>query len=143
LDEPSLQALDFALRRLSGADVLVLAALRPVPPPLESAFSEEARDHLVLGPLSVGAIGRLVRDRLGALLPRRVATRLHEETAGNPFYALELARAVLAQGNLPGPGEPFPVPVGLASLVAGRLSGLSAEELELLFAIASLARPAR
>ena len=54
---------------------------------------------LELSALSLGATHRLLRDRLGLALPRATEVRLHETAGGNPFYALEIGRA-LASGRL-------------------------------------------
>jgi DNA-binding CsgD family transcriptional regulator len=146
LDEPTVRVLEFALRRIGEADLAVLAARRTEGAsaglaPLEAAFPESARQRVALGPMSVGAIGRLVHDRLGLPLPRMVAARLHQESGGNPFIALELARAAAARGNLPAPGEPFPVTGDAASLIGDRLAGVSAEAREMLLVISALAHP--
>jgi len=146
LDEPTGGTLDFALRRIGSADVAVLAARRtgrsaPGPSPLEPAFPEGSRERVIIGPMSVGALGRLVHDRLGLSLPRMVAGRLHQESGGNPFIALELARAAAARGMLPGPGEPFPLTGDAASLIGDRIARVSPEAREALLAISALAHP--
>src|SRR5260221_21854 len=46
---------------------------------------------LRVGPLTLGATHRLVRERLGVTLPRPVLRRVHETAGGNPFYSLEVA----------------------------------------------------
>lgn len=114
LDTATTFVLDFALRRLEHAPVRLLAAVRADDPaartdgaaiahdpavraPLEDAFPEDRRARLPLGPMSVGALGRLVQDRLGLVLPRLAAVQLSEESGGNPLVALELARAAAAR----------------------------------------------
>ena len=52
---------------------------------------------LRVGPLSMGALHRLVRDRLGSTLSRPALSRVHEASGGNPLYALELVRALIAR----------------------------------------------
>ncbi len=71
-------------------------------------------------PLSVGAVHRLLSDRLGRAFPRQTLLRIHERSAGNPFFALEIARAL--EGDVD-PLEPLPVPQTLDGLVRVRLEG--------------------
>ena len=50
-------------------------------------------ESLTVGLLSAGALHRLVRERLDVVLARPELRRLEDLSGGNPFYALELARA--------------------------------------------------
>lgn len=141
LDPPSRTVLSFAARRLNGTRVGFLIARRPngVAAELSAAFTPGRVERVALGPLSAGAIGRLIHNRLGVAFPRPTLVRLHEQAAGNPLYALELARAL---GSEPvRASEPLPVPTTLRELVRDRLERLSPPtRRELLFAAAS-ARP--
>jgi len=144
LDEPTVQVLEFALRRLDGADVLLLAARRvgddvAARPSLERAFPEARRERLSVGPLTAGAIGRLVHQRLGLALPRPLAVRIRQETSGNPFLALETARAL--RGRFPAPGQPLPVPPDSAALLRRRIERLTPDGKAALAAVSALARP--
>jgi DNA-binding CsgD family transcriptional regulator len=125
LDASSTSALAFALRRLDEADVRLLLARRLAdgtkPSELESAFGVDKTRLLRIGPLSVGALHRLLRDRLGKTFPRQTLLRIHERSGGNPFFALEVARAIEGEVD---PLEPLPVPETLDELVRARVSGL-------------------
>jgi len=127
LDPSSSRALAFALRRLDASPVRVLLARRLVEgahqSELERALGADRLRQLVVGPLSVGALHRFLRDRLGTSFPRQTLLRLHERSGGNPFFALELAR------NLPediDPLQPLPVPETVEELVSARISALPA-----------------
>ena len=85
---------------------------------LESALPTE---RVEIGPLSVGAIHRLLSDRLGRSFARQTLLRIHDQSGGNPFFALEIARAL--DGDVD-PLEPLPVPPTLDGLVRVRLTGL-------------------
>ena len=61
---------------------------------------------------------------------------MHEASAGNPFYALELGRAAETAT-----GEPPPVPEPLRDLVLARLETLPRPTRDALAAAAALARP--
>jgi DNA-binding CsgD family transcriptional regulator len=117
LDASSASALAFALRRLDGTVRLVLAR-RLEACELERAVEVERRR---IGPVPVGALHRILQDRLGRPFPRQTLLRMHEQSGGNPFFALELARVL---GEDVDPLEPLPVPATLEELVRSRLDGL-------------------
>ena len=129
LDAASAGALAFALRRLGARSVFVLLARRRV----EGAQRAELDPHgalpdadvqrLQLGPLSVGALHAFLRDRVGRAFARQTLLRIHDQSGGNPFYALEIAHALGADVD---PTRPLPVPVALEELVHRRLSVLPA-----------------
>ena len=125
LDPASAGALAFAARRLTRSSVGLLLARRrgddAQPTELESALAEANTEWLWLGPLSVGALHAFLRDRVGRVFPRQTLLRIHEQSGGNPFYALEIARAL---GPDVDPTQPLPVPESLDELVRGRLATL-------------------
>jgi DNA-binding CsgD family transcriptional regulator len=137
LDASTTSALAFALRRLHETRVAVLLARRlgdgAGPPELEGAVGDRL-ERLRLTPLSAGAVHRLVQLRLGRSFARPTLLRLHEASGGNPFFALELARAL---GDAVDPTQPLPVPESLDALVRARLERLpDATRAELLLACA-------
>ena len=79
--------------------------------------------ELELGPLSVGAIHELLRGRLDTDFPRPVLLRIWETSGGNPFFALELARALERRGGRIEAGGELPVPETLEDLVADEAPG--------------------
>jgi DNA-binding CsgD family transcriptional regulator len=142
LDPSSASALAFALRRMAGDRVFLLLARRLVegagPSELERALEAQSIQRLPLGPLSVGALHRFLRDRVGRPFPRQTLLRIHETSGGNPFFALELARAV---GQDVDPLQPLPVPETLEELVRARLAGLPAPTREALELASALGAP--
>ena len=127
LDRPSAAVLGFAARRLTDEPIGLLLAQRtagaaPVPLDLDRAPPGDRLDPRS-GPLSLGAVQRLLQRRLGWVPSRPVLHQVHELSGGNPFFALELGRAV-QEGSLHlQPGERLPVT--LEALVGARLHGLS------------------
>src|SRR5581483_4079357 len=97
--------------------------------------------RIPVGPLSLGATRELLRNRLGATLSRPVLRRIHECSGGNPFFALELARAIAARGGLSSLHEELPVPEDLERLVDDRLEGLPVGLREPLAGVAALGEP--
>src|SRR5205823_13299393 len=94
--------------------------------------------RLSVGPLSVGALHRLLRDRLARLFARQTLLRIHERSGGNPFFALELARVL---GTDIDPLEPLRVPETLEGLVRARISGLPARHRDALALASALGTP--
>jgi DNA-binding CsgD family transcriptional regulator/tetratricopeptide (TPR) repeat protein len=146
LDRPSAQVLEFCIRRLDQqAAVSILLTLRgedPVfPLGLEQALPPACLACAQLGGLSPGAIGAILRARLGVTFPRSTFRRLYEACGGNPLYALESGRALLERGRACAAGEPIPIPAGISDLVRPRLSGLSPGALRVGRLIAASADP--
>lgn len=138
LDASSSRALAFALRRLEQSSVRLLLARRMEPTELEQALGGWRLECVSVGPLSVGALHRLLQDRLGKAFARQTLLRIHEHSGGNPFFALELAR--LLDTDV-GPFDPFPVPETLDELVRERLAGLPAATCEALALASALGAP--
>ncbi len=147
LDPASARALEFAARRLPTQAGLLLArrtdAEADAEPPLglSRALTEDRLDRLTLGPLSLGALHHLIRGRLGAPPGRPTLVRIAEASGGNPFYALELARAAATSPEKAGPGGPLAMPRTLQELVAARIQALSPAAHEAALVVSALSRP--
>jgi DNA-binding NarL/FixJ family response regulator len=128
LDTPSARVLSFVLRRLSEERIGLLVSLRlgsgSPGDPLGIDRAMTSVDRIPVGPMSEDPLGRLLRERTDADLPRPVLVRLHHVSNGNPLFALEIARAVVRQGVRPEPGEPLPVPEDLQQLLSARIAEL-------------------
>ncbi|MBA3348202.1 MAG: ATP-binding protein [Actinobacteria bacterium] len=122
LDAASLATLLFALPRLDSEPIVALLAVRgSVPSWLHRAVPEERLRTVEVAGLSVGAIHELLRTRLDAAFPRPTLIRIWETSAGNPFFALELGRALQRRGGTLAPGEALPIPTDLDQLLGERL----------------------
>ncbi|HEV8249347.1 MAG TPA: AAA family ATPase [Gaiellaceae bacterium] len=139
LDPPSLALLRYAVARLEDEPVAVLLTARGQVPPwlarTDGLFGLELR------PLSVGALHELLRTRLDAALPRPVLLRIWETSGGNPFFALELARALQRRGGRIEPGAELPVPETLEGLVTERLRTLTPDADEACRVVAAASEP--
>ena len=157
IDAATHDVLAFALRRLPRTGVCVLLARRlnggadggtgvdeigDSPDPwasLEGLGGETHNPRIRLQPLSHEAVEHLLRESVGATLPRPVLERVVAVAGGNPLFAVEFGRAMV---NLPmEPGRPLPVPESLESLIAGRIRAMPAPTIEALAAVALLAQP--
>jgi DNA-binding CsgD family transcriptional regulator len=142
LDRPTALVAEFCARRVSGPVGLVAtrrsAADGDRPPVDLRPRDPERLEVRRLAPVDVATLQRILRRRIERPFARRTLERIHEASGGNPFYALELARAIGADGPAP---SALPLPASLQEIVAGRLAGLGAELEEVLLAVASLAAP--
>ncbi len=136
LDPPSAATLAFAARRTEGRGIRFLLARRPgVASPVERALARRGLERLEVGPLSAGAIRRLLGDRLGLRLGRHHLRQIVAATQGNPLFALELGRG-LAEGGLPAAGDEIPVPDEVEDLLGLRVEGLPPSMRHVLLAFA-------
>jgi DNA-binding CsgD family transcriptional regulator len=142
LDPSSSGALTFALRRLDVSPVSLLLtrrlAERAQQSEVEQALGAGRVRHLVVGPLSVGALHRFLRDRVDRPFARQTLLRIHERSGGNPFFALELARVLDADVD---PLQPLPVPETLEELVRTRIDELPAATRQALALASALGTP--
>lgn len=142
LDAPSRRLLAYALRRLRGEQVGLLATLRSeADAPLAEleAFPEETRERVQVGPLGIRALHELVRARSPFVPPRPVMVRVHRVVNGNPLYALEVVR-LLGEGA-PAKAGRLPVPEQVRTLIASRVRGLPTATREALLQVAASSRP--
>jgi DNA-binding CsgD family transcriptional regulator/tetratricopeptide (TPR) repeat protein len=141
LDPSSAHVIAFAARRLSGP-VGFLGAVRTEPDDGATADwlqmpRPDAVTRIQLRPLSIGALRTVIWEKLGLAFPRPTIARIHETSGGNPFYAIELARAITDQTT----GVDMALPGNLAELVRARIGSLDPDVHEALLAASCLATP--
>lgn len=137
LDSASTGVLLYALRRIRDERIRAVLALRAPPgddpvSTLRTRLAPSSVEELAVGPLSLGAIHALLRSRLDFSPSRPLLRRIHDASDGNPFFALELGRALRQRGGRLDPGEPLPVPEDLTRLLEHRLANLPADTREAL-----------
>jgi len=108
--EPSLEVLQYVLRRLRPTPLLIVGTCRWRPgsrrQPLRSLLRSFEGDprlvSIVLEPLSRGQHKRLVEVLLGTRCRAsdELIERLFEATEGNPFFTCELVRSLLESGGI-------------------------------------------
>ncbi|MEU8186528.1 helix-turn-helix transcriptional regulator [Micromonospora carbonacea] len=106
-DPATLAVVEYLADNLADQGTLLLATLRAEPGPAWDLAQALGRRYsgtvLRLGPLGRHAVRLLVASRLGLDAERiaePVLDRLCRDSAGNPFLAAELLRAMLDSGNL-------------------------------------------
>ncbi|HXM55106.1 MAG TPA: AAA family ATPase, partial [Candidatus Dormibacteraeota bacterium] len=136
LDRSSALVVGFVARRLSGP-VGLLVALRTQEGRAgdDLLFPDPGRlQRLRLGPLSMGALHRLIADRTGQAIRRPALAHVQDLSGGNPFFALEIARTL-------GAGPSARLPATLVEVVRVRLDGLDPHLQDVLLATATVAKP--
>jgi DNA-binding CsgD family transcriptional regulator len=91
-------------------------------------------ERLSVAPLSLGGLGKVISSRLGRSFSRPTIVRISELSGGNPFYALELARAIDGQSSI----ADAALPGSLADLVRSRLDQFGEDTQTVLLAAASV-----
>src|SRR6266508_3681466 len=81
-------------------------------------------EKLLLRALTVEELYGLLQVRLDARLLRPVLKRLHETSGGNPFYALEIGRALQRREAWGTTARSLPLPDDVGDLVRERLAVL-------------------
>ena len=127
LDAPSAEVLAFVLRRVGDAHVRAVLARRGEPgTPLPLGLDRGVRvERVALGPLSADELDHVVVAQLGVQLPRPRLIELHRVSRGNPYYAIEIVRALGARGDPPTSAGAIPIPESIGALLRERLQALS------------------
>jgi hypothetical protein len=138
LDGSSASALFFAMRRLTSPLHLLLTQRlddRVEGTALGPSLPAGSVERLHVGPLSAGALQAVVRQRLTRVFSRPTLLRIHELSGGNPFYAVEIARALPSDLD---PSRPLPVPETLEELVRARIDALPEPSRQALLLLSAL-----
>ena len=142
VDPSSLEVLTFCARRLTdGVQMLATEQVADGDLPVMAEACPEPVLQLEVPPLAEPDVLALLRNRLSSPLPVRTARRIFTASAGNPFMALELGRAILRHPQGVSPNDPLPVSSRLKTLLGDRLADLTPATYELLLHAASSPRP--
>jgi ATP/maltotriose-dependent transcriptional regulator MalT len=141
LDPSSMHVLAFAARRLNGPTGL-LASVRTesgegAPAPWLQMPRPEAVNRIRLRPLTLADLHSAVSSRLRRPFSRPTIGRIHQVSGGNPFYAIELARAIDEHS----PGTEISLPRTLADVVSTRIGSLDTDVHDALLAASCLPVP--
>jgi DNA-binding CsgD family transcriptional regulator len=126
LDRASGDALAFAARRLGDAGVTFLIARRPGrATELERALERAQLARIEVGALSVGAVRRMLQERLGLVVSRPLLHRVVAVTQGNPLFALEIGRSLLER-EVSLDAREVPLPDSIEEMLGDRVAQLPA-----------------
>lgn len=143
-DVSSLRLLVFLARQLHDAAVLVIGTYRDVEVtagdhparPLLAELAGQAELIRLTG-LTAGEVGQLIEKVCGERPQAPVAQAVHDRTAGNPFFAQQIARLLAAQGVPLDRALVTGVPPAVGDVLARRLARLPGTVADLL-AVASV-----
>jgi DNA-binding CsgD family transcriptional regulator len=125
LDPPSSDAIQFAARRPSDGAVRFMVTRRSGRDSvLERVLPAALVERFEVAPLSFGATNRVLTQRLGPALSHRVVRSVYATSHGNPLFALELGRWLVAAGT-PEVGAELPVPHVVEDVFGPRVRELS------------------
>ncbi|MBA3738993.1 MAG: AAA family ATPase, partial [Actinobacteria bacterium] len=146
LDGSSARVLGFALRRLDRQPLALVTAVRAGDPAhasldVASVVPEGKTHRLTLGPLSVDHLDALIRARVGRGFSLPTLTRIHGASAGNPYFALEIARLLAEEKAAPRSTAPLPVPPTLRDLELARMRSIPRDARDALIVVAAAWRP--
>ncbi len=152
-DPASAQALSHLLENAPSEQLVLIVTARerelgrghPVSRVLSDLRRTRDLTELRLEGLDAGGLAALVAARVGRAITPRLAARLQARTAGNPFFAAELALDLDERGALR-EGEELdatPVPDAVTDLVEERLGRLDPNTERLLAAAAAIGPSAR
>jgi predicted ATPase len=141
-DEPSLLMLRFLSDALAEASVLFLASYREREPrvrELGEVFAELARvgRRVPLRALTPADVEAYITNVTGSVPTRQVVARLHEITAGNPFFVREIVRMLAAEDTPKRLDEAIPdpfqhIPEEVRTLIRRRVASLEREVVDVL-----------
>ena len=145
-DEPSRLLLEFLVRQLRGARLLVVGTFRDTEaarfPDTADAVGRLLREGQLL---SVGGLGRDdVKDLIEVLSgvapsPAQVAI-VHEQTEGNPLFVREVVRLLATEAAQRTGRSGLPIPGSVRAVIGRRLTPLSADAVQVLSAAAVVGR---
>ncbi|MBS2963990.1 AAA family ATPase [Actinocrinis puniceicyclus] len=126
VDRPTAQVLGFVARRMADLPVRVLAAER-APEGGSPAYTDLVPPDIAefaVAPLALADLAAVLDRYTGTKLPPATVRQIHRAAGGNPFYALELARALPPDQCALAPGELLPIPSRLRAVLLRRLREL-------------------
>ncbi|MGE2728374.1 AAA family ATPase [Mycolicibacterium vaccae] len=141
LDSSSRAVVEFAARRLRGpTGVLVTERTMPGNGTVARWLQLDRPDGVdrhAVRPMTTRALHSMLSARLGRTLPRPTVLKIAEISGGNPFFALELSRAMGDSTTL----SDQPLPETLAEVVRARVGALSDDVQALLLSAACVPNP--
>ncbi|MGZ4413748.1 MAG: AAA family ATPase [Gaiellaceae bacterium] len=146
LDPASESVLAFVARRLRRERIGLFVvrrgeAVADVPLDLVRALPDGRFARVPIGSLNPAELGLLLDACLDVRPSARLLERLHARSGGNPFFAIEIARAMIERGSLRETDDEIPIPANLHDLVRERLECLPPPAREATEIVAALSRP--
>lgn len=143
-DRSSLMLLEFLLDEIADNPICIVGAYRdididqkhPLTRILAKLSRSEENRRINLKGLASSDVARMAELASGQAPAAGLATAIHEQTEGNPFFVREIVRLLVDEGRYEQSGEAhswsFSVPRGVRETIDLRLDRLSADALRLL-----------
>ena len=142
-DKPSLMLMQFLVRELAGARLLLIGTYRDMElnrqHPLAEALAELTRERrferVLLRGLGHDDVGRFIEMASGIAPPSGLVDAVHTQTEGNPLFVTEVVRLLVQEGDLGAEGGversasggwTVRIPEGVREVIGRRLNQLSA-----------------
>ncbi|KHL12060.1 AAA ATPase-like protein [Mumia flava] len=142
MDWISVRALQFALRRLDGVALGVLATRRAGAPDrfaVARLVPADRYEAVVPGSLDLAGTRALLAGTVAAI-SRPTLRQIHATSGGNPLYALELARAFVSGVEVTSPADRR-LPPSLENAIEARLETMPADLTRILHVVAAAGTP--
>lgn len=141
MDPASSRSVGFAARRLEQEPVAFFVTSHASDDEVPFDLPEDRLERIRLGPLPPDGLASLFRVRLGEDLPPSTVRQLEQLSGGNPFFALEMARAY-ARGEPAVTGQKLPIPKSLREdLLRHRYAALSSGAREAVLVASAATHP--
>lgn len=143
-DEPSIALFHYIARNARKTGLQLIGTYRQGPRPsllpfnrlLHSLYRERLVETISIEPLSSNESAELVATSLGSTPDERTARKIYEAAEGNPFFTLEIVRAMDREGS----GTALQVPEHLLDMLRERVGRLTGPSEDVLSAAAVLGR---
>ena len=153
-DTPSLLLLQFLVREIADAPLLVVVTCRDIPRVSPSPLTETlaaltrapSSQTLLLQGLSKSEVARFIEITTATMPGEELTAAVYHGTEGHPFFLTEVIRLLATEGNpslLPNNGPmafDLPLPQGVRSAIEGRLTQVSEACRQLLTTAAVIGR---
>ncbi|MDP6454039.1 MAG: AAA family ATPase, partial [SAR202 cluster bacterium] len=139
-DKPSLMLLQFLVRELSGARILLIGTYRdmelnrqhPLADSLAILTRERLFERVLLRGLSRDDVGRFIEVTSGVTPPSSLVDTVYAQTEGSPLFVTEVVRLLVQEGQLTPDRTSsretwtLRIPEGVREVIGRRLNRLSA-----------------
>jgi len=123
-DDASVELLEELVFRCEDRPLWVLATRRPELAPLDEPFTAASPQKITPRGLTRRGVSTLAASVAGRAVAVEVAARIHERSAGNPYFAIQCVRALAEDDALDDAPDALPLPATVEAAIQSRLDHL-------------------